>query len=50
MNRSGKNWIAALGGALADVFGDPVPYLLAAALCAVTLLAARRGAAVPRPT
>jgi MFS family permease len=40
----------ALGGALADVFGDPVPYLLAAALCAVTLLAARRGAAVPRPT
>jgi len=40
----------AVGGALADVFGDPVPYLLAAALCAVTLLAARRGTAVPRPT
>ena len=40
----------AVGGALAEVFGDPVPYLLAAALCAATLLAARRGAAVPRPT
>ena len=40
----------AVGGALAEVFGDPVPYLLAAALCAATLLAARRGAAMPRPT
>jgi MFS family permease len=39
----------ALGGALAEAFGDPVPYLLAAALCAVTLLAARRGAPAPRP-
>ena len=40
----------AVGGALADVFGDPVPYLLAASLCALTLLAARRGTALPRPT
>jgi MFS family permease len=40
----------ALGGALAEVFGDPVPYLLAAALCAGTLLATRRGAPVPRAT
>ncbi|HEX6723891.1 MAG TPA: MFS transporter [Gaiella sp.] len=40
----------ALGGALAEVFGDPVPYLLVAALCAVTLLAARRGTPLPRPT
>jgi len=40
----------ALGGALAEVFGDPVPYLLAACLCALTLLAARRGTALPRPT
>ena len=40
----------AVGGALAEVFGDPVPYLLAAALCAGTLLAARRSTAVPRPT
>jgi MFS family permease len=41
----------AVGGALAEVFGDPVPYLLAAALCAATLLAARRrSTAVPRPT
>ena len=38
----------ALGGALAEAFGDPVPYLLAAALCAATLLAARRGAPAPR--
>jgi len=40
----------ALGGALAEVFGDPVPYLLAASLCALTLLAARRGTALPWPT
>ena len=40
----------AVGGALADVFGDPVPYLLAASLCALTLLAARRGTLLPRPT
>lgn len=40
----------ALGGALAEIYGDPVPYLLAAALCAVTLLAARRGTPMPRPT
>ncbi len=40
----------ALGGALAEAFGDPVPYLLAAALCAVTLLAARRGSPLPRTT
>jgi len=31
-----------LGGALADSFGDPVPYLAGAALCGVTLLATRR--------
>jgi len=31
-----------LGGALAQLFGDPVPYLVGAALCAVTLLAAMR--------
>lgn len=40
----------ALGGALADVFGDPVPFLLAAGLCAVTLVAVRRGAPLARPT
>ncbi len=40
----------ALGGALAEAFGDPVPYLLAAARCAVTLLAARRGSPLPRTT
>jgi MFS family permease len=40
----------ALAGGLAEVFGDPVPYLLAACLCAITLLAARRGNPVPRPT
>jgi MFS family permease len=40
----------AVGGALAEAFGDPVPYLLAASLCALTLLAARRGTALPRPT
>jgi MFS family permease len=35
----------AIGGALADAFGDPVPYLLCAALCALTLVATTRGAA-----
>jgi MFS family permease len=40
----------ALGGALAEVFGDPVPYVLCAGLCGVTLLVARRAAALPRPT
>jgi MFS family permease len=32
----------ALGGALANAFGDAAPYLLGSALCAVTLLATRR--------
>ncbi|HLE99088.1 MAG TPA: MFS transporter [Gaiellaceae bacterium] len=31
-----------LGGALADAFGDAVPYLVAAAACAVTLIATTR--------
>jgi MFS family permease len=31
-----------LGGALAELFGDPVPYLAGAALCALTLVAAMR--------
>ena len=31
-----------LGGALAELFGDPTPYLLGAALCALTLVAAVR--------
>jgi MFS family permease len=31
-----------LGGALAQLFGDPIPYLVGAALCALTLLAAMR--------
>jgi MFS family permease len=35
-----------IGGALAQAFGDPVPYLACAGLCALTLLAASRG--VPR--
>ena len=35
----------AVGGALAQAFGDPVPYLLCAALCALTLLAASGGVA-----
>lgn len=35
----------ALGGALAEAFGDPVPYLLCAALCGLTLVAAVRGSA-----
>ncbi len=39
----------AVGGALAQAFGDPVPYLLCAALCALTLLAASGGVARLRP-
>jgi MFS family permease len=39
----------AVGGALAQAFGDPVPYLLCGALCALTLLAATRGVARLRP-
>ena len=35
----------AVGGALAQAFGDPVPYLLCGALCGLTLVAATRGAA-----
>jgi MFS family permease len=35
-----------IGGALAQAFGDPVPYLACAGLCALTLVAASRG--VPR--
>jgi MFS family permease len=35
----------AVGGALAEVFGDAVPYLACSALCAVTLVAVTRGAA-----
>jgi MFS family permease len=31
-----------LGGALADSFGDPMPYLAGAALCALTLVATQR--------
>ena len=33
----------AIGGALADALGDPVPYLACAGLCALTLVAASRG-------
>lgn len=32
----------ALGGALAEMLGDPAPYILSAGLCAVTLVAAQR--------
>jgi MFS family permease len=39
----------AIGGALAQAFGDAVPYLLCGALCALTLVAASRGAARLRP-
>jgi MFS family permease len=39
----------AIGGALAEAFGDAVPYLLCGALCALTLVAATRGAARLRP-
>jgi MFS family permease len=38
-----------VGGALAQALGDPVPYLLCGALCALTLLAATRGVARLRP-
>lgn len=38
-----------VGGALAQAFGDPVPYLLFGALCGLTLLAATRGVARLRP-
>jgi len=34
----------AIGGALAQALGDPVPYLACAALCALTLVVASRGA------
>ena len=40
----------AVGGALAEAFGDPVPYLACGGLCAVTLIAAVRGTARLRPT
>ena len=39
----------AVGGALAEAFGDPVPYLLCGALCALTLLAASRATTRLRP-
>ena len=39
----------AVGGALAQAFGDPIPYLLCAVLCALTLVAASRGVARLRP-
>jgi MFS family permease len=39
----------AVGGGLAQAFGDAVPYLLCAALCALTLVAASRGVARLRP-
>ena len=39
----------AVGGALAQVFGDAVPYMLCAALCALTLVAASRGVTRLRP-
>lgn len=35
----------AIGGALAQALGDPVPYLLCAGLCGLTLVAASRGGA-----
>ena len=35
----------ALGGALAQAFGDAVPYLACSVLCACTLVAVTRGAA-----
>ena len=35
----------ALGGALAETFGDAVPYILCGVLCAATLVAVTRGAA-----
>lgn len=39
----------AIGGALAEALGDPVPYLACAALCALTLVAASRAATRLRP-
>jgi len=39
----------AVGGALAEAFGDAVPYLACGALCALTLVAAVRGTARLRP-
>ena len=39
----------ALGGALAQAFGDALPYLACGALCGLTLVAAQRGAARLRP-
>lgn len=39
----------AAGGALADAFGDAVPYLLCGVLCAVTLLAVSRRPTLARP-
>jgi MFS family permease len=37
-----------LSGALASEFGDAVPYLVGAALCALTLIATQRVAATQR--
>jgi predicted MFS family arabinose efflux permease len=37
-----------IGGALADALGDPVPYLVGAALCALTLAATHRVVAAQR--
>ena len=39
----------AVGGALAQAFGDAVPYLICAGLCALTLVAASRGVTRLRP-
>jgi MFS family permease len=39
----------AIGGGLAQAFGDAVPYLLCGGLCGVTLVAALHGAARLRP-
>ncbi len=39
----------AVGGALAEAFGDAVPYLACGALCALTLVAAVRGTPRLRP-
>ena len=37
-----------VGGALANAFGDAIPYLLGAALCALTLVATQRFVAVQK--
>jgi len=37
-----------IGGGLAEAFGDPVPYLVGAALCALTLVASLRVAQAGR--